>query len=288
MVHEGACEATHPICPACHTDCFRVHVPAIVIRVQQHGEVIGSCSSCEQRSFRYDAELICPTCEWLVPDANEWLALRFEANGGPFGAEPGECPGCGERGARPAVSFPVACPKCGAGARIPQGSVSTTGGVTTRCPSDACRFVFTIPASIWCPDCKLNLRTQSKITELVAAANSTDVTVFDNVKQSGLDRLARRLIALVDIEERWSGRLTAEQRRLLIDTQHLDALLAGDKPPEEWIRGQVELRAIGRRLNREGGLGTMQLVASRAGELSGTPVLGIIDATWDGIGEWLA
>lgn len=288
VVHKEACEATHPICPACHTDAFRVHVPAIVIGVRQDGVIIGSCSTCEQRSFRYDADLICPTCDWLVPDVNDRLAERFEANGGPFAAKPGECSGCGQRGAGPPISFPVTCPKCGSADRIPQEVVNTKGGVTARCANDKCGFGITIPASIWCPDCKLNLRTLSKITELIAEANSTDLMVLDNVKESGLDRLARILVTLVNVHDRWCGRLTAEQRRQLIDTRHLDALLFGDKPVEEWIHGQVELRAIGHQLDRDGGNDLMQKVAKRASELSETPVLGIINATWDGIGNWLA
>jgi hypothetical protein len=63
------------------------------------------------------------------------------------------------------------CPKCGSGSRIPQEAVNTEYGVTARCADDKCGSYITIPASIWCPDCKLNLRALSKITELITAAN---------------------------------------------------------------------------------------------------------------------
>src|SRR5262249_4065064 len=108
-----------------------------------------------------------------------------------------------------------------------------------------------------------------------------------NVKENPLDRLARRLVALVDIHTRWSGRLTAEQRDLIFNARHLDALLSGDKPIEEWIRYQVEIRAIGHRLNQDGGMDLMQKVAYRASALSQVPALRIIEVTWDGIGDWL-
>lgn len=287
IVHPGrSCAALHPICPGCHTAAIRVHVPSIVHRVHDEGEVTMSCSTCEKRTFRYDAEVICATCDWLVPHANDILAERYDDNTGTFAAAPGACPGCGHAGAAVPVSFPITCPQCGAGGRIPQDVVDTTHGVTAQCPNSACGFAITIPATVWCPECKLNLRPLNKITEVIKAANSTEVPSQDNVKDSSMDRLARHLAALVETSERWSQRLTKQQRLRLFDYALLDSLASGDKPADEWIRAQVEVRSIGRKLNELGGKPLMQQVAHRASELSRIPTLRLIDVTWHGIGDW--
>lgn len=162
------------MCPGCHTDAIRVHVPSIVHRVQDQGDVITSCSTCEQRTFRYDQDVICSTCDWLVPQVNDILAERFRDNGGAFAAAPGACPGCGRQGADVPVSFPIACPRCATGSRIPQNAVPTTGYVSALCSNQACQFPIKVPATVWCPDCKLNLRPMNKISEAIREANSTE------------------------------------------------------------------------------------------------------------------
>jgi hypothetical protein len=89
FAHQGACAAVHPVCPACHTAHPDVVVSSIAASVRAEGVCIAGCSACGRLSFRYDADLVCGVCGWLVPDVNERLAERFAANGGPFVPDPG-------------------------------------------------------------------------------------------------------------------------------------------------------------------------------------------------------
>jgi hypothetical protein len=277
-----------PVCPSCHTVAVRVMVPSVASRVRKEGEVVLRCSSCQQPSFRYDSDLICAACDWLVPHANDILAERFEDNSGAFQTGPGDCPGCGHAEAQPPVDFPVACPKCGTGFRIPQSVVSPKTGVETMCPDKSCGFQFTIPPGVWCSECHLNLIPLNKIAELITELTDTDPIVWDNVKESPLDRTARRLVALVDIHDRWSrSGLSKEQSLLMFDWRLLDKLLSRKEPVEDWLRCQVEIRAIGHQLNQQGGMDLMVEVIERANQLS-RGVLRIIEVTWDRIGEWRA
>src|SRR5262249_3828678 len=82
--HGSACEAVRPVCPACFDEARASVVPDIVVRIQQEGELVLRCSSCEQLSFQFDAELVCDTCHWLVPYVNEELEERYADNGGEF------------------------------------------------------------------------------------------------------------------------------------------------------------------------------------------------------------
>ena len=54
--------------------------------------------------------------------------------------------------------------------------------------------------------------------------------------------------------------LTAEQQRLLLNNAYLDLLLSREDPIAEWIRPWTEIRAIGHRLSREGGIALMRAV----------------------------
>jgi hypothetical protein len=283
FAHQGPCEAVPPICPACHTALPRVVVSSIAHTVREEGVRILSCSACEQRSFYYDAELFCTVCDWLVPDVNDKLAERFAANGGPYSSDPGMCPGCGQTGAGPEMSFPIACPGCGAGHRISQRNVSTTAEVTVGCRS--CNFPITIPPSVWCPECHLNLRGLPKITELIKEANEPDIPVGDNVKEPPLDRVARRVIALADASEGRYHRLSDTQNGLLLNTRHLDTVLFNEGRVADWILDQVRLRSLGHRLHRDGGIELMQAVAGRVSAL-GRRTLRYVEFVWDGIGGW--
>lgn len=283
MEHSGPCEAVHPICPACFTGNPRIVISSVALTVQRDGVRILSCSTCEKRAFRYDAELFCGTCGWLVPDVNEKLAERFAANGGPFGEEaPGVCPGCGQSGAGPAMTFPIACPGCGNGLMINQESVGKTAETHVLCK---CSYPIVIPPDVWCPDCGLNLRGLTKIGQLVKEANEPRAKRGDNLRESPVDRIARQAIALAEAGERRSRGLPESKRRLMLDDQHLDMLLFNDGQIADWILDEVRLRSLGHRLNRDGGMQLMQAVAKRIAALD-PAVLRLVDVNWDGIGEW--
>jgi hypothetical protein len=283
LVHPGsACEAVHPICPACFTARPDVVVSSILHTVRVEGVRVVRCGACERHSFRYDKELFCTRCRWLVPDVNDKLAERYAANEGAFAAEPGMCPGCRRAGADPEVSFPIACPWCGAGHRIGQGGVSKTGDTIVPC---ACGQSITIPPDVWCPGCKLNLRGQQKISALVKKANEPDERVGDNVKEPPLDQAARRVIGLATAGEHQSRTLTAERQRLILDVDYLDLLLFNEGQIADWILDHVKLRSLGHRLHRDGGMDLMQAVAARVAAL-GPGMLRYVEFVWDGIGEW--
>jgi hypothetical protein len=171
LVHQGACAALMPMCPACRTVRIGVYVPSIVAKVRDEGTHIAGCGECGELSFSYDATLVCGTCDWLVPDVNDQLAARFAANGGPFVAKLGVCPGCGLDGAGHPVSFPIRCPSCATASRCDQQAVDTSIGATASCSNNPCGFAIRIPATIWCPECRLNLRDLATISSLIKEAN---------------------------------------------------------------------------------------------------------------------
>jgi hypothetical protein len=282
FAHQGSCEAVHPICPACFTARPGVVVSSIAHAVERDGVCVSGCSACERRTFRYDAELFCSVCEWLVPDVNDRLAERYTANGGAYDPGPGTCPGCHQAGAGPALTFPITCPGCGAGHMINQRGVSTTAETFVRC---ACRYTITIPADVWCPGCHLNLRNLQKISALIKKANGPDRQVGDNVKEPPLDRAARRVIGLATAGERQSRTLTAVQQSLMLNVDHLDMLLFNEGQIADWILDQVKLRSLGHRLHRDGGLDLMQAVAGRVAALD-PGMLRHVEYAWDGIGDW--
>ncbi|MBO0829037.1 MAG: right-handed parallel beta-helix repeat-containing protein, partial [Streptosporangiales bacterium] len=86
-------------------------------------------------------------------------------------APPRVCPGCGHEGAADPVTCPVECPRCGTVSRVPQRDVDKKVGTTVPCSNADCGLVIDVPASVWCPDCELNLRTPAVIAELVERAN---------------------------------------------------------------------------------------------------------------------
>jgi hypothetical protein len=282
VVHQGACEAVHPICPACFTARPGVVVSSIARAVERDGVRVVGCGVCERLSFRYDVELFCSVCRWLVPDVNDRLAERYAANGGAYDPDPGTCPGCRQAGAGPALTFPVACPGCGAGLMVNQHNVSTTTATIVRC---ACRYAITIPADVWCPGCRLNLRGLPKISALIKKANEPDRQLGDNVKEPPLDRVARRVIGLATAGERRSRTLTADQQSRMLDASHLDMLLFNEGQIADWILDQVKLRSLGRHLHRDGGMDLMQAVAERVAALD-PAMLRLVEFAWDGIGDW--
>jgi hypothetical protein len=282
LAHRDACEAVHPICPGCLSTHPGVVVSSIALVVKEEGVRVMGCSACERLTFRYDAELFCSACGWLVPDVNDRLAERYVANDGPFSLKPGECSICGESGAAPGYVFPVTCPGCGAGHRISQHSLSVTADTVMWCE---CRYPITIPADVWCPDCHLNLRGLGKITELIKKANAPDRQIGENVKEPPLDRAARRVIGLATAGERQSRTLPEAQQRQMLDACHLDMLLFNEGQIADWILDYVRLRSLGHRLHRDGGTALMREVAGRVAVL-GHEVLREVRIAWDGIGDW--
>lgn len=101
------------------------------------------------------------------------------------------------------------------------------------------------------------------------------------------EQAAARLVALAERERHRARTLSDEQQRRRWDQEHLDELVHSGGTSVEWLAGVVEIRAVGHRLNAEGGLSLMQEVARRAGELSEQRMAErYIDRLWDGIGEW--
>lgn len=282
LTHRGSCEAVHPICPACFTAHPGVVVSSIAGRVEMDGPQILNCSACEKSTFRYDAELFCSVCAWLVPDVNDRFAERYASNEGVYAPDPGTCPDCLQAGAGPALSFPFSCPGCGASYRIDQQRVSTKTDTIVRCE---CRYEITIPAAVWCPGCHLNLRNLGKITALIDEANTPQPQVGENVKEPPLDRVARRVTALATAGERRSRTLSGDQQRQLLNAAHLDILLFNEGQIAGWILDQVRLRSLGHRLHRDGGMGLMVAVAQRVAALD-RRMLRRVEIVWDGIGEW--
>jgi hypothetical protein len=89
----------------------------------------------------------------------------------------------------------------------------------------------------------------------------------------------------VEIEDVELG-LTDGQKEERYDRDHLDAVL--DEPGQpSWMTAPVAIRAIGRELDRRGGLPLMQRTYHRARELSSTPGrVTVVELLWDHIGRW--
>ncbi|MFI6685180.1 CHAT domain-containing protein [Streptomyces sp. NPDC050485] len=88
LTHRGrGCEAVHPICPECGAPALNVVVPTILERMR-HEDVRTlalRCQACNRAEFRYNRDMFCDRCEWLIPRANE----RFAAEpAGPPGHAP--------------------------------------------------------------------------------------------------------------------------------------------------------------------------------------------------------
>jgi hypothetical protein len=278
-----------PVCPACLNEERPATVPDIVGLVHQGGDVMLRCSSCEQLSFRLDADLICDVCHWLVPQVNEGLAERFAANGGGFAPEPGSCPGCSHQIPEPPGSFSIGCPRCGRSVILPLASFKPGTTYVTQCPNNECRHSITIPPSIWCLVCGQNLRPLNIVRRLTLEANDTRLETGRNVREDDTTRLARRLAEAAEYNERGFRYLSEEQQHLLLDRRYLDSIISSADSPEEWIRGAVEIRAAGHELNRKGGMRAMREVHQRVMELGRgyRSVARLIEVYWDGIGDWL-
>jgi hypothetical protein len=170
---------------------------------------------------------------------------------------------------------------------VNQQHVDTVAGVTAFCSNATCRFPIKIPAAIWCQHCRLNLRNPAKISALIQEANKSGTAVQHNLDKGGLQQTAQRIAELMDANLRRWDELPKAQRLLILDRRHLDDLVSSGDSAEEWIRGAVEIRAIGHQLNRDGGFDLMRKTAEQAHALShGGATLRTIEALWDRIGDW--
>ncbi|MFD4348893.1 hypothetical protein ACFWQ6_29130 [Streptomyces coelicoflavus] len=295
--HEGACmfahhgrdcDAVRPVCPACFDEVFPSRVPDIVAQIRRAGELVLRCSSCEQLSFRFDTDLICDLCNWLVPDTNEELEDRFAANGGEFPAQPGSCPGCSNQLPQLPGPFTFGCPKCGQSVILAKDAFRPGTTVKTMCPNRACGLYITIPPSIWCQVCGQNPRPWDVVTRLTLEANDTRPPARSNVREDDSTRLARRLAEAADSGLRNFPYLSTEQQHLLLDRGHLDSLIPSLDQADTWVRGAVEIRAAGHELNRNGGMRAMQEAHQQVMELglNYRDAAREIERLWDGIGEW--
>ena len=103
------------------------------------------------------------------------------------------------------------------------------------------------------------------------------------------EQVARRLAALMEVTDEQFGRLSPQLKEWWWDEPRIDAFVRGDEPTPDGLTDRVEARAIGHRLDREGGITLMQQVAERAHVLSRrSDAIEEINASWDSIGGWLA
>lgn len=282
--HPGqGCEAVHPVCPGCYAAHPDIIVSSIAARVAREGTYFTGCSDCEQRTFHYDAELFCAVCEWFVPDVNEKLAERYAAQAGTYAPDPGTCPGCGLAGAGPELIFPFRCASCGSSRRLSQRSADKKTVVSAMCTE--CSGATRIPPTIWCPECQLNLRNLSQITELIREANEVRAPVGDNVKEPRLDQVARQVSVLALAGERRFRSLTEVQKNLILDKEHLDLALLNEGRVADWVLDTIRLRSIGHRLHREGGTALMRSVHGRVSVLN-REAARLVEMWWDKIGDW--
>ncbi|MFG3200407.1 hypothetical protein [Streptomyces sp. NPDC048192] len=287
--HGKECEAVRPVCPACLDEARPAVVADIVSRVRRNGEVVLRCSTCEQLSFRFDAELVCDVCQWLVPHVNEELEDRFAAQGGGFPPQPGSCPGCSAQMAPLRDPFDLSCPKCGRSVVLSLRSLEPGCTVSTMCPNRECGEYITIPPSIWCPVCGENLRPLDVIRKLTLEANDVRLTTRSNVREDEDTQLARRLAAAAESGMRRYSYLSDEQKNLLLNLRYLDSVALSAESPEEWIRDVAEIRAAGHEINRKGGMRAMQEMHQRVMELGmeHRDAARQIELYWDGIGDWM-
>ncbi|TDD82171.1 hypothetical protein E1293_17130 [Actinomadura darangshiensis] len=102
------------------------------------------------------------------------------------------------------------------------------------------------------------------------------------------ERTAQRLVELTSAAERGYGGLGAEERERWHRLAYVDGLIDGGPPPEGFAE-RVEIRAIGHRLNEEGGFPLMRSVAERAGQLSDRRMAERrLNMHWNHIGEWMS
>lgn len=288
--HDGReCEAVRPVCPACFHEVRPAMIPEIVDQIRLEGELALRCSSCEQLSFQFDADLICDVCQWFEPDVNEELEDRFAGNGGSFAPESGNCPGCSQQMPQLPGPFTFGCPKCGQSIILSLDSFRPGTTVTTMCSNRECGLYIKIPPTIWCQVCGQNLRPLDVIRKLTLEANDTRLAARSNVREDETTRLARRLAEAAESSLRNYSYLSAEQLKLWHDRAYLDSLISSAAQVDDWIRDVVEVRAAGHELNRDGGMRAMQEVHQRVMELglNYRNAAREIERCWDGIGNWM-
>ena len=289
LVHRGPeCEAVRPACPACFQEEHSTTIPGLVEEIRRSGELVCRCSSCEALAFKFDADLVCGTCQWLVPHVNEELEDRFLANGGEFAPPPGFCIGCSQQMPGSKRSFSFDCPKCGSNVYLTLDSAKPGGAIATMCPNSECGLYITTPASIWCQECGQNLRPPDAARRLTLAANEIRLTESSDVREDEGTRLARRLAKAAESANRRYSYLTEEQKNLLLDNGFLDSLFSSPSPLADWVRDVVEIRAVGHEIYRSGGMRALQEAHQRVMELGLNYRIAArtVEQYWDGIGDW--
>src|ERR1041384_125783 len=228
--------------------------------IQRQGELVLRCSSCERLSFQFDAELVCDSCQWLVPHVNEELEDRFAMNGGDFDPPAGACAGCSQQMPRPPGPFSFHCPKCGTGIHLTLNSAKPGSTITTACPNRECGHFVTLPPGIWCPDCGQHLRSPKVMLKLTMGADDPRLVSHGNARDDETTKLARRLAVAAEASVRRYDYLTDEQKKLVVDNRFLDSMAFSAEPLDDWIRDVAEIRAAGHELNGKGGMRAMQEV----------------------------
>ncbi|MFI5614441.1 hypothetical protein [Amycolatopsis sp. NPDC051903] len=289
VVHSGAeCEAVRPVCPACFQELRATTVPGLVEEILRSGELVGRCPSCEALAFEFGAELVCGTCQWLVPHVNEELEDRFLANDGEFAPPPGSCAGCSQHlhGATSTISFD--CPRCGSNVHLTLDPTKPGGTIATVCPGSDCGLHLTIPATVWCRVCGKTLRPPEVVRRLTLEANEIRPAGSRDAREDEGTRVARRLAHAAQSADRRYSDLTEQQRNLLRDNGFLDSLSSSPSPLADWVREVVEIRAIGHETYRSGGMRALRETHQRVMELglNYRVAARTVELYWDGIGDW--
>jgi hypothetical protein len=100
------------------------------------------------------------------------------------------------------------------------------------------------------------------------------------------EELAKTLASLESaILSGWNGLPDAVQDRA-VDKPYLDSLVRSGQEPHRGLRYPVRVRAIGRHLDKLGGVPLMREVLHLAQTMTPRPILRNIEASWHGIGDW--
>lgn len=140
------------VCPSCGYGMAEYNESFLVQRVVADGEWSAPCDGCDRESFVFGPESACARCGRLRPGVNDQLAQRFAALERRAAAREDFCPGCHEAGKTTPIEI----------------DIDKSRGAVVQC--SGCSSSFRIPASVWCPNCGLNIR-HSDIAALVAQEN---------------------------------------------------------------------------------------------------------------------
>lgn len=153
-------------CPGCEHQMNDYNEASLVRRIASAGSWTAPCDRCGHETFVFGSESVCKRCHRLRADVNEYLAQRFAALHGRPPRE-GFCPGCQEIGKAAPITLAITCPYCARESWVAEDQISQTHGAVMSC--SGCSRSVRIPATVWCPDCGLNIRRH--VNRLITEAN---------------------------------------------------------------------------------------------------------------------